>query len=159
MAEKVKRIRGKTFAKRWMGKLVKVTHVIKDHEKVELPQPIVGWVIGYTYRRRGYYDKGYDHGVNTWTGEYEAEGGQFVCDGPSTPVVLVRPWPNARPVDAAFDGIELAEEGVEPSYEKAYGWRDDAAEFMQGLMDKWPRGKDGRWRKPTPREIADLKLR
>ena len=151
-----RRIRGRTFARKWMGKVVRVTHIIKDHERTELPQPVVGWVVGYTYRRRGKIVKATGGGHNPWTGEYEGgEGTSFVCDGLSTPVILVRCWPNAKPVDAAFDGIALTDE--EPSYEKTYGW-DANSDFMEKLMSKWPRNKDGRWRKPTPRETADLRL-
>lgn len=121
-------INGKKFAKEWMGRVVKATHEVRNHETRELRTPVVGWVVGYTYRRRG-------------SAHYEPDVGRvFESKGPGTPVALVCPWPGRRAIDVPFDAIELTDEQPAPP-----DWSSKDRDQMRFLMRNEPRGPDGRW--------------
>ena len=148
------KVNGKVFAKKWMGKKVRVTHRIIGHARMRMPGLCVGWVVGYTFRRRGHTE----FGTAPYLGIDGYDGGEpsyFASAGPSTPVVLVRCWPNSKPVDAAFDGIELTDE--EPNWKIANGYRDEEDTHMKNLMSAWPRDEKGRWVELTDETWKGLK--
>lgn len=153
------KVNGKAFARKWMGKKVKVTAYYSKHARLSCP-PVIGWVVGYTFRRRGEFDPGGPGSYNSWTGEYDGgEASQFVCNGPSTPVVLVRPWPHLKPLDVPFDAIELTDE--EPTWSGGCGFPGEDYEYMRKLMAAWPRDEKGRWVKlddETYKDLVDRKL-
>jgi len=94
---------GKKFAQEWMGRTVRVTktHPYRRDPKVEPCTAWRGWVVGYTYRRRGRVETDLD-GFRSWRN-----------DGPGYLVVLVCPWPGRKPVDVPLDGLELAAQSNE----------------------------------------------
>jgi len=121
-------INGKAFARQWMGKVVKATHEVRNHEVRKRYKPVVGWVVGYTYRRRG-------------KTVFEDEVGYvFESRGPGTLVVLVCPWPGRKLIDVPFDHIELTDEN--PALDE---WLAEAKVQMSNLMKNWPRDPSGKW--------------
>jgi len=125
------KVNGRAFARQWMGRIVRATHEVRGHEARKLGKPIVGWVVGYAYRRRGK------------TVFEDGAGYVFENSGPGTPVVLVCPWPGRRPVDVPFDCIELTEQS--PALAE---WREENKSEMRAIMKDHPRGPDGRWLRP-----------
>lgn len=129
------KITSNEFARTLMGRKVRATrhvyghHTLGYHERDET-EPVVGWLVGFTHRRRGRTVRDYD-GVPI-----------FMSRGPSTLVFLVCPWPGQRTVDVAPTSIELLDDDYpirNPS------WTDVDREEMRKIMAEHPRGKDGRW--------------
>lgn len=135
------RFEGQRFARDWMGRVVKVTAVMRrtgtggHRERHVLEKPILGWVVGYTYRRSG-----------TWEGtEHPSdEAPVYVTRGPVFPVVLVCPWPGRRTIDAAPDGI-IEMPGEVPT--GAPEWDKRAREEARMYASEQARGANGRWGK------------
>jgi hypothetical protein len=144
-------MKGKKFAKDWMGKIVEVTRTFNFNPRSGysnpletlrgehfgwihvLDEPIVGWVVGYTYRRQGH------------TTFYPEEGYEWRSRGRSQLVYLVRPWPSAKTIDAMPDSVMLTD--LEP-----YAWyymteyqRQEARKDMARTMEDQCRDGRGQW--------------
>ena len=123
------RMNGRRFARGWMGKPVLVRAVVRDHARVELREPVTGWVAGYTRRLRG---------ERVWEGE--EVGYVFENRGPSTPVILVCPWPGRKTLDAAVDGVELWDGEMQPP-----GWSKEERDIARAYAAEQGRDESGRW--------------
>lgn len=133
-------MKGKNFVRDWMCKIVEVTHELKgflSDGKPELGKfrdPVVGWVVGYTYRRRG---------ETVWEGE--EYGYVFQNYGPGELVFLIRPWPHEKTIDALPEHVSLTNKSPRPYGRFPRVWLEEANKFMSREMANWPRDEKGRW--------------
>lgn len=89
-----KKVDGRQFAKRWMGRVVAGNlAVVGSGGCVLAGERITGWAVGYTFRRKGRVD----------------ELNSFVSTGESRPVALVCRWPGRKSVDVLIDTLELSD--------------------------------------------------
>lgn len=123
------------FARDLMGRKVKATRGVRGHHTLghhtyDLRTPVVGWLVGFTYRRCG----------QTIRDPYE--GTEFRSSGPSTLVFLVCQWPGRRPEHVDPSSIELLDDDHtmrDPT------WREEDRLQMRDVMADHPRDKHGRW--------------
>jgi len=138
-------MKGQAFVKQWMCKVVEVTHEFVGWKNGGTPEiskladPVVGWVVGYTYRRPGTFE--FDEYGNTY----------YSTKGKPQLVVLVRPWPHEKTLDVPLEHLRLTDakpipggrlgktagESMNRRFQKA----------MRKEMQNWPRDERGRWEK------------
>ena len=134
-------ISGNKFAREWMGKVVKVSAVMDRRPEDSgpwmerpivpraCPVPVVGWVVGYRYMRRGRVDTDWDDGRPTFTVTQD-----------DTLAILVCPWPGRKPILADPGGIVLTDEQPIPPE-----WTARARGEMAEEMRDRRRDDKGRW--------------
>lgn len=135
--KKPKKMKIKDIAK-IMGRQVLVTKVyreqgdtIRKRWEAYPAKPRSGWVVGTTWMQTGTYDR------------YE---GYFQETGPRTQCLLVRYWPNRKPVKVPLDGYSLLEnnEGPQP-HGDAYRWSEEDKKIFSEEAKRQPRDSKGRF--------------
>lgn len=131
-------MKGRKFAKEWMGKKVRFTHTVmgrhSNFRPMRLGQPREGWVVGYRYLRRGAAERDYDYGTT------------FISKGPSQLVILVCEWPGRKPQHVLLEHLELLSEDHEMNPPKSE-WPQSYKDEMRKIMSEVPRDARGRWLK------------
>lgn len=140
-------MKGKTFAKKWMGKLVHVTKSYRwDGTVRDSPSPYVGWCVGYAYRRD-------EIQRDTERLSWEEGGGSIMHARPvgkGRLVIMVCPWPGRKTEDVPPSGVELYDGPAPTSPPEwreggfAFRYKDEHRKYAEETLD---RGPDGRWKK------------
>lgn len=129
-------IKGRRFAKEWMGKTVEVTHEFMLWGKPsvrKLAVPKRGWIVGYTYR----------------CDNVSSSEGSTVCCGPRRLVFLVSYWPGRQLEDVPPSGVRLCDTAPTCPPDWIFEGSEIARQQYAFYASELSRDSKGRWVKST----------